>query len=537
MRLHRQLLTACFCGLLLVFATGAKYEAPGYVLKRADQLYQQKDYNAARELLKKAREKYPRDARVFYNEGTLEFSLGNYSRAIELFGQARAKTGDDRLFVQAAAQMANAYVRRGESHLLAGDTDAAEADWWKAHQHYHYALNDDPQSLLASTNAPVTEQAFFDLYLYLADRSIESSGILDGPIRYFDPDAVQALKSALLKLDQAEVLRPAHPEVIERRELIEAALAALLADLGKDNFQKAENYVTQQKWAAAESPAQKAVDAYKDALAFKPEDRDLRARLAEAQDLLAEVKNRLGELKRASADNTAQQPNVHPMAEPHLLNQAMQQFEGALDNKPDFPRAQQNLDSARQRMADLLEARGDQAQDRAENRESQGQGPQPNNWNEALRNFTQAQHFNPDDAGLQQKAANAEKNLFDALKQAGQQEFDKSQQELDPEKAMAQMDQAVQNLSQASNMQPGDQEVQEMLAEAQQQWQQMRRKMEAFRQMQLARGENMPQPGQLQPGGFRESVAFAEGQQEDKAVSERWAKFNTEAMRAPVRDW
>ncbi|MGF1449876.1 MAG: tetratricopeptide repeat protein [Opitutales bacterium] len=517
-------------------------QAPNSLLVQSEQLYQEREYDRARSLLERARERYPNDPRLYYNQGVLEFEQGNFQEAAVLFGQSRARARDDRLFAQATAQMANAYVRLGEASLAAGQTDQAESNWWHAHSSYRSALDADAKSVLAAANAPVTEQAFFDLYLHLADRSIEASGIHRG-IEHFNEDSVQALKSALVKLDQADLLRAEHPEVEQRRALIHAALSGLLRDLAKDNYRKAENYVLQDKWAAAESPAQNAVDAYKDALEFAPDNDTLRQELEQSKALLADIKNRLGELKRASADNVARQQNAHPMAEPHLLKEAIEQFEGALENKPEFARAERNLEQARQRLSELLEQRGDASQQTAEQNQQDGQGAQPNEWYEALRHFRRAQDFNPSEQGRQrqeQKAQKAEQELLSALKQAGQQQLEQSQQELDPEKAMAQMDQALQYLSQANNMEPGNEQTEQMLSEAEKQWREMRAKMEAFRQMQMAQAQQPggKKPGRQAPGGFTESVAFAEGEpSEGDASSERWAKFNTRAMQRPVRDW
>jgi tetratricopeptide (TPR) repeat protein len=508
--------------------------SPDAFLERAEALYQQNDYERARAELERGLEALPEHDRLLYNRAVLEYADGNFEDAAFYFGEVCAHTGDDALFARASAQLGNAYIRLGEQALAGERVREAVASWHRARSFYETARRQDPDNELAAENAALAEEELFGLLVDQADLAIgEASVDPDDPS--FSQAALDALKTAYEWLDDADRVRPDSPAVASRRAEVIRGLTGLMVDLGDEHMDRALAFIERNQWGAAGKRAEGAVKAFQDALSFSPDDARVQRKLEEAKALLARILNELGEQIMENAFRVSQNRNAHPMHEPHLLKQALDHFEKALGHDPEHEQARRNRDQALERLAQLHEERGDQAAEQARRNAQNGQGPQPNQWSQALRNYQDSLGYKPADAGVQRKSQEARENLMAALKEAGRQQMRKAGREVDPEKAMAQMDQALQFLSRANSMSPGDAELAKMLSKARGQWQQMREAMEAYRQMQMAEDQTEGEGGD-EPR-MRESVSFAEGRDKKGLVYERWAKFNTEAMRRPVRDW
>ncbi|MBI5384261.1 MAG: tetratricopeptide repeat protein [Verrucomicrobia bacterium] len=431
-----------------------------------EQLIQQGKPEEAMTLLAKELERRPEHPRLLYNYGVAAYAAGKYDEALLAFDKVDSSR-NGALVEKARKQKGNAEFHLG-LQAKASNLDETIERWKTSLGHYKMALKNSPNDAMAKGNHEVVTKLLMDLLLKNADQHLEKAHQkwMQGEQK------IEELRSAMEKFQEAkrvdETSEPAQQGERQARE-------ELAQELAKQGERKAQKPGQVTEWAVREM--QKGVNQLEDANRLVPEHKPIEQKLDQARQNLADALTQLAQ-QQLDQGKTAKWERERF----DKLEKAIDNAEGALEQKPEHQEAARVLEQAKDELAKAHEQKGDQEMRDAERAPLQRAANQLEN---ALEDYRQAEQLKPQDANLAAKALNAQTKLEDALQRLADRMMQAQPRETLDDKAnrLETAEEALQDLEQ---LKPSE-KTEQQLADAQNQLRDVRQELAAL-------AKDRPQP-------------------------------------------
>jgi tetratricopeptide (TPR) repeat protein len=454
------------CGLLTVPARAALEMEP------FEKLIQAGKPEEAMNLLARELERHPTNPRLLYNYGVAAYAAKRYDEAMLAFDKVEA-AGRGALVEKSRTQKGNTEFHLG---LDARNSNLEETiERWKTSlAHYRSVLKDTPGDVMTKTNHDIVEKLLMDLLLKNAQKHMDTAhqSWMNGEPK------IEELRQAMEKFQEAARVDEQNQPAQQGEKQARQELAQELAKVGEKQAQRRPDQNLEYQVREME----KGVNKLEDANRLVPEDKPIEQKLDQARKNLADALTDLAKQEIAKAKSSQWDQEKFKN-----LDQAVENTQKALDQKPEHQEAQQTMEQAKDELAKLHEKRGDQEVKEA----SWSQLPQAaNKLQGALEDYKESNDLKPD-TQVQAKAIATEKKLEDTLQKLADKMMQAQARETLDEKA-ARLETAQQALQDLEQLNPSD-KTEQQLDDATRQLTATRDQM-----AELAR-QQQPQQAQQQP--------------------------------------
>ena len=393
--------------------------------------------NEVRQVFDRALNDAPENPHLLYNRAIASYAAGLYEEALldlDLVESAKPRS----LAHKARFQKGNAEFRLGLT-TSTNDLEATISRWKQSLASYNDVLKEQPAHADALKNRDTVQKLLVDLLMKTAKENLERGQQMNQPA----DKRIQQLRSAMEQFQDAGKMEPQNQEAKEGEEKAKDLLAKALAEEGTR-----KTLAQQMVMPAPNEPmmmrpdvkqVQEGVNMLEDAKSLKPEDANIAQQLEQGRERLANALTLQAQLYLSI------EPRIPRMDDKlGLVRMAMEQAEKALDQKPNHQPAQQTLEQAKQRLAQLHEQEGDRLDQQSQNAPLEQQAQ---DLSTALDHFQQASGLQPQQQQLPQKAKQTQQKLEQALEQLG----DKLMKSQNPGESMEEEAMRMQGAEQAFN--------------------------------------------------------------------------------------
>lgn len=403
----------------------------------------------ALERLAAALEQDPDNARLLYNHAVAAYAAGRFEEALLSLDRAESH-GSAKLIRRAKFQKGNAEYRLGVEARKA-NLDETIARWREAIRHYADVLKERDD---ADTNAnfEFVRRQLLELLLAEAKKSLQAAQTPSQTLG----QKLEQLRSSFDKFQEAKEVAPESQEAQQGEQQAREQLAQTLAREG--TRKTLSNRLVQPGRFEAPIPRpdykeiEEGVAMLEDAQQLKPDDKAIEQALKQGKDRLADA------LTLHAQILMAQEPNMPwPKERLAILRMAKEQTEKALDKVPQHQRAQQTLDEANRRLANLMEELADQLAFQAEMSNLEMQTQQ---LTQALDFYQQSQELQPQNQRIPPKAERTQERLEQALDQLADKLMKLPGQQESLEGKAARLEGAQQSLDQLQGLNPSERTAQ-----------------------------------------------------------------------------
>jgi tetratricopeptide (TPR) repeat protein len=452
------------CGFL------AQPARAGLEMEPFEQLIQQGKPEEAMTLLAKELERRPNNARLLYNYGVAAYAAKRYDEALLAFDKVEAGRSGA-LVEKARTQKGNAEFHLGLDAKAVNLEETIER-WKTSLAHYRAVLKDSSGDVMAKTNHDIVEKLLMELLLKAAQKHMDTAhqSWMNGEPK------IEELRQAMEQFQEATRVDEKSEPAQQGEKQARQELAQELAKVGEKQAQRKPDQNLEYQVREME----KGVNKLEDANRLLPEDKPIEQKLERARQNLADALTELA--KKEIAQAKASQWDNEKF---NKLDQAMDNAQKALDQKPEHQEAQQTLEEAKQELAKLHEKRGDQEVKEA----SWSQLQQAAHKLQGALEDYQASNELKENTQVQAKAIDTEKKLEDTLQKLADKMMQDPPKETLDERA-ARFETAQQDLEDLEQLNPSE-KTERQLDEA-------TRKLAATRD-QLAEQARRQQPQQAQP--------------------------------------
>jgi tetratricopeptide (TPR) repeat protein len=487
-----------------------------------EQLIQQGKPEEAMTLLAKELARRPNNLRLLYNYGVAAYAAKRYDEALLSFDRVEA-AGGGALMEKARAQKGNAEFHLGLD-AKASNLDETIERWKTSLAHYRAVLKDSPGEAMAKTNHDIVEKLLMDLLLKSAQKHMDNA---HQSWMHSEPK-IEELRQAMEKFQEATRVDEKNEQAQQGEKQARQELAQELARTGEKQAQRKPDQPLEHQVREME----KGVNKLEDANRLLPEDKPIEQKLDQARQNLADA---LTELARKEIDQAkASQWDNEKF---NKLDQAVENAQKALEQKPEHPEAQQAMEQAKEELAKLHEKRGDNEVKDA----SWSQLPQAANKLEAALEDYKASNELKENTQVQAKAIETEKKLEDTLqKLADKMMKDPAKETLDERAARFETaQQALQDLEQLNPTEKTENQLDEAtrkLAETREQLAEQARREQAQRPQQA---QQSPQQDQKRPQLNPQNQAQADFEKMPHMQQQPLGKgdFKSDNMKKNTRDY
>jgi len=432
--------------MLLQPAAAQTDDSPNAALiEQAQSMMRAQDYEQARALLEDALAASPQDAYLTYNLALTHYAQGDYLQAERLFQEADLKTDHEELHGRVLAQLGNIEAHRGRQ-AVQGDQDQQAIDHFRrAHQLYGSALLRDSGQNIARANQQPVGRVMVAMVIDRAERQLGQAKSVRRVM-----DRIESLTRVKAQLEEALLIEPDNAQAKKLMEEVDRLLVENLTDLGDEKLAdaRAELDKPKSKLDKALQAATMAEHTFRDALVVEPDSPELTERVEQATQLASTILTELGKQELEKSEDANRLPQ-----EVQKLESAIGHFEQAVAMDPDNTEAQELQAQTESKLADKLEASGDESVQTAERRPDTPQHVALHR-ERADEAYTAATELNPDDAALEEKRRDNALELADALEQTGNDDLAEGKEMLEenPNGAVARLEQALEDFTKAGDL-------------------------------------------------------------------------------------
>ena len=480
---HAAMLAACLLAPVLR-VRGSAFSAPPDIVP-IQQLVNQGKAQEAVDRLTALLEKDPDNGRLLYDLGVAAYAAGKFDDALIALDHAE-QVGGAAIASRVRFQKGNAEFRMGAAARTA-NLDETVTRWKESLHHFADSLKsaEDPQ---ARRNFEFVRRHLLDLLLADGRRNMEAAkDPVNSPTQKIDK-----LRNAFEKFTDAKEIAPSDPDAAAGESDSREQLANALAREGTRKTQSTRLVSPKPTEAPIPRPDFKEIEEgvamLEDATQLKPKDEAIKQALEDGKRRLADA---LTFHARTLMIQEQQMP--WPNEKLAVLRMAREQVEKALDKVPDHQPAKDTLEAINQRLAEVMEERGDELAQQSEqaNLEQQAQ------WlGQSLDFYQQAGDLKPKESRLPQKAAATQKKLEDALSKLGERLSKDPGGKESLEAKAARLEGAEQALDELQGLHPSK-ETGDKAEEVGKKLDQVRQQLSE----QAQKGQPQPQPGGKQPNG------------------------------------
>ena len=501
------------CGLLALPARAVLKMEP------FEQLIQQGKPEEAMALLAKELARRPSNLRLLYNYGVAAYAAKRYDEALLSFDRVEA-SGGGTLVEKARTQKGNAEFHLGLD-AKGSNLDETIERWKTSLAHYRAVLKDSAGDVMAKTNHDIVEKLLMDLLLKSAQKHMDNAhqSWMNGEPK------IEELRQAMEKFQEAVRVDEKNEPAQQGEKQARQELARELAKVGEKQAQRKPDQNLE--WQVKEM--EKGVNKLEDANRLLPEDKPIEQKLDQARQNLADALTELAKKEIAQAKSSQWDNEKFKK-----LDQAVENTEKALAQKPEHQEAQQTMEEAKAELAKLHEQRGDKEVKEASWSQLQ---PAANKLQAALEDYKESNELK-ESAPVQAKAIETEKKLEDTLqKLADKMMQDPAKETLDERAARFETaQQALQDLEQLNPSEKTENQLDEAtrkLAETREQLaEQARQRQPQQAQQQAQEDQKRPQlAAQNQPQPDFEKMPHLQQQPLGKG------DFKSDNMKKNARDY
>ena len=496
--LHRARVLGAVSMFLVVPAVcalgGTPFSAPPDIAP-LQQLVDQGKAGEAADRLAALLEKDPDNARLLYDHGVAAYAAGRFDDALLSLDRAEF-LGGARMAVKVRFQKGNAEFRLG-SAARGANLDETLTRWKESLHHYADALKVS-EDAPTRRNFEFVRRQLLDLLLADAKRNMEASK--DGansPLQ-----KIEKLRNAFEKFSDAKEIAPSDPEAGAGEAESRDQLANALAREGTKKTQTTRLVPPKPTEAPIPRPDYKEIEEgvamLEDATQLKPKDEAIKEALEEGRRRLADALT-----FHARTLMLQEQQMPWPNEKLAVLRMAREQVEKALDKIPDHVPAKETLEAINQRLAEVMEERGDELSQQSEqaNLEQQAQ------WlGQSLDFYQQAGDLKPKESRLPKKAAATQKKLEKALSQLAERLSKDPQGKESLESKAARLEGAEQALDELQGLNPSKETAEKA--------EEVGKKLDGVRQQLSEQAQKASQ----QPGGKQPQMSPGEPQNQGPPI-------------------
>lgn len=282
-------------------------------------------------------------------------------------------------------------------------------------------------------------------------------------------------------------------------------------------------------------------------LGLEPDHGEAKVALQKAKDLLAKLRLLLAraareELQKKMAKATPQSPDKTPLADDRheaeldrqaadfakRAEEAVDHYNRALESPMADPAAQDERTDVKQSGADVMSQNAERHIQAADN--SPRDTSKIEQLQRAREGLNQALNFTPEDQPVRQKKTEVERRIEELAQQHARQTLEKTQNEKSPQKKIAELGEARQNLSTASEIDPKDKETRRLQKQVDQR---LAEAHEARGDEQLASAKKLgaQTPAQAIANAEQAATDYGRAERFDRARADRIEPKRADALR------
>lgn len=350
----------------------------------------------------------PDSALAMYNYGVGLYAAGKHAEAAAVFEQVANLPGDTGLREKALFQLANATVRRGEDMLAKRDIAGGTQEMERSLGIYDELVKEDKR---ARKNLEVTQELYLELLEKIADQNLKSAK--DNPS---DKARRVALEKAIGALEKMVEREPEHKTAKPKLDQAKKDLAKEFVDEGKEERADAEKVFAGKKPSDAKRPMEKALEHGNKAQELDPDSK-------EAKDFLADTQKRYSEMLTSQGQKQLDDAMKENKPQPKLaqLEKASATAQQAVEMDAENKKAQDLLAKTMAEAEKTNVEEGDknaQSAERAKNALQEATA-----LNQAVNNYQAALDINEKNERALEQMEKLTPKLAEALEQMGMDEL------------------------------------------------------------------------------------------------------------------